>query len=86
MARNLDLIEVIATEFEYLRAIHEQRVDAIIESAFALKDAQIDDLTNALSKKLGRTVKATASTNTDLIGGVVIRTNDQVIYGSVRGK
>lgn len=84
--KRLDLIEVIAFEFEHFKALHEKRVDAIIESAYALKDAQIDELTNALSKKLGRTVTATTTINKDLIGGAVIRTNDQVIDGSVRGK
>lgn len=55
-------------------------------SAFSLSDSQQKTLTDKLTTKLSRQVKLTVEIDESLLGGVVIRSGDMVIDGSVRGK
>jgi F-type H+-transporting ATPase subunit delta len=61
-------------------------VDAHVESAFPLSDAQMAEIVKTLEAKVGKKVSATASVNGDLIGGVSIKIGDEVMDTSVRGK
>ena len=45
-----------------------------------------DALKDALNRRLQRTVELETETDSSLLGGVVIRTEDTVIDDSVRGK
>jgi F-type H+-transporting ATPase subunit delta len=58
----------------------------VITSAAVLADAERKVLTDALAKKWNKAVVASYAVDAALIGGVVIRGNDVVIDGSVRGK
>ena len=49
-------------------------------------DSQQQKLAQALSTKLGREVKMTSKVDKSILGGVVIRSNDLVIDGSVRAR
>ena len=82
----LTLLPEIAAQFELLKAQSEDIVDAQVESAFALSDAQQAELTTTLSKKYGKTVRLDVRENPDLIGGVRVLVGDDVIDASVRGK
>jgi F-type H+-transporting ATPase subunit delta len=84
--RRLSLSGEIASQYEVLRAQAENVVEAELESAIELDDAQRKSITDALQARLGRSVKLTCSTNTDLLGGAVIRTGDWVFDGSVRAQ
>ena len=55
-------------------------------SAFSLSDTQQAALALELTRKLGRQVKLSTQVDSSLIGGVVVRSGDLVIDGSVRGK
>jgi F-type H+-transporting ATPase subunit delta len=57
-----------------------------VVSAFDLADATREKLAAVLGKKLEREVKVSTSTDSDLLGGVLIRAGDLVIDGSVRGR
>ena len=57
-----------------------------VVSAFDLDDATRDRLAEVLGRKLEREVKVRTSTDSDLLGGVLIRAGDLVIDGSVRGR
>ena len=82
----LVLLADIAELFEHYKSQLEQSIDVDIESAFELDNEQQDKLAQALSKKLDRKVLVTASTNSELIGGAIVRAQDLVIDASVRGK
>jgi F-type H+-transporting ATPase subunit delta len=57
-----------------------------VVSAFDLADGVRDRLAAALGRKLERQVNVQTSTDSNLLGGVVIKAGDLVIDGSVRGK
>ncbi len=82
----LNAIGAIATRFEELRAEAESMVEADVESALPLDDAQLEKLSASLEKHFGKKVKLNPSVNEDLMGGILIRAGDTVIDGSVRTK
>lgn len=84
--RRLALLPEIAAQFEILKANLEKKVDVDLTTAFALDDAQQEKLAKALSSKLGREVKLTSRVDKSIIGGVVVRSDDLVIDGSVRAR
>ncbi|UGA39690.1 ATP synthase F1 subunit delta [Chromobacterium haemolyticum] len=82
----MTLLPQIAEQFEVFKAQAEGVVDAVVETAFALNDAQKAELTDTLSKKYGKSVRIDVRDNPDLIGGVRVLVGDDVIDASVRGK
>jgi len=82
----LMLMPEIVVLFEAHRAEAENTVEATATSAYALSDAQVQSMTDALKKKLGREVNLTTEIDQSLIGGVVIRAGDLVIDGSTQAK
>jgi len=82
----LSLLPEISVQFEHLKANLEKKVDVDLTTAFPLEDAQQEKLAKALSSKLGREVKLTSKVDKSIIGGVVVRSNDLVIDGSVRAR
>ena len=84
--RRLPLLPEIAEIFDVLKAAKEKSVDVDLATAYALSDALVEQLTQALQKRLDRQVKLHTSVDQSLIGGAVIRAGDTVIDSSVRGK
>ncbi|OUS39811.1 F0F1 ATP synthase subunit delta ['Osedax' symbiont bacterium Rs2_46_30_T18] len=82
----LALIPEIAVQFEQLKANQESNVEIDVTTAYALNEQQQQNLTQALSAKLGREVALTSTIDKSILGGVVIRTQDLVIDGSVRAR
>lgn len=76
----------IAAQFEHLRAEHEQRIEVMVTSAYALTAEEQTKLANALKKRLNREISITTQVDKSLIGGVILRAGDTVIDGSVRGR
>ena len=76
----------VREQFEELRAEQEQTLDVEVISAFDLTAAQSDALQASLQKKYGKDVSITSRTDSDLVGGAVIRAGDIVIDGSVKGR
>ena len=72
--------------YEELRGQAQGEIEATVTSAFPLDDGQKAKLSQALSKRLGRTVRLVTEIDTDLIGGAIIRAGDLVIDGSLRGR
>lgn len=84
--RRLPLLPQIAEQFADLRAAAEQRLDATVVAAMPVDDAQGAALQAALEKKLSRKVTLSFQEDPSLIGGVVIKSGDMVIDGSVSGE
>jgi len=84
--RRLLLLPQIAEQFEQYRAEQEQSLDVRVISAFALNEAQQQQLKNVLSKRLSREIRIEQVEDKSLIGGVLIKAGDTVIDGSIRGK
>jgi F-type H+-transporting ATPase subunit delta len=84
--KRLSLLPAINELFTQFRLNYEKAVDVKVTSAFPLTTKQEQSLAASLGKKLDRTVNLSSDTDASLIGGVVIRTGDLIIDGSVRGK
>lgn len=84
--KRLALLPEIYTLFAQYKANREKTVDVEVISAFDLADSARDRLADVLGKKLERRVEVRTSTDSNLLGGVLIRAGDLVIDGSVRGK
>ncbi|TXR54600.1 F0F1 ATP synthase subunit delta [Reinekea thalattae] len=82
----LSLLPEISAQFELLRSEHEKTADVLVTSAFELSDAQQQTLKQKLTTKLQRDISISVKVDEALIGGVIIKTGDLVIDGSVRGK
>lgn len=84
--QRLALLPEIAAQFEQLKANQESSVEIDVTTAYELNEQQQQKLTQALSAKLGRDVALTSTLDKSILGGVVIRTSDLVIDGSVRAR
>jgi F-type H+-transporting ATPase subunit delta len=84
--KRLLLLPEIHSLFAQYKANQEKSVDVEVISAFDLADAARDRLAEVLGKKLERQVKVRTTTDSNLLGGVLIRAGDLVIDGSVRGR
>lgn len=84
--RRLPVLAQIRDLFEALRLQDEGKVDAKISSAFALNDAQRNQVVNLLSTRFKRKINATVTVDPELIGGVKVEVGDKVWDASVRGK
>jgi F-type H+-transporting ATPase subunit delta len=84
--KRLALLPEIHSQFIQYKANQEKTVDVEVISAFDLADTTRDRLADVLGKKLEREVKVSTSTDSNLLGGVLIRAGDLVIDGSVRGR
>lgn len=82
----LELLSEIRRQFEELKNEREGVLEAEVQSAFDLSDAQLKDLVQRLEKKTGRKVRPHVSVDKELIGGVKIVLGDKVIDGSARAQ
>ena len=64
-----------------MKAVQEGVLEAHVTSAFPLDKQQMDSLIARLEAKLGRKVSASQSTDSALIGGVVMPTVGLVVSG-----
>lgn len=84
--QRLPLLPEISAQFEQLKANQQQSVEIDVTTAFDLDEQQQQKLAQALGTKLGREVNLTSKVDKSILGGVVVRTDDLVIDGSVRAR
>ncbi len=84
--KRFELLPEIAAQFEFLRREAQQRIHVRVTSAYPLESDEQEALTRRLKSRFGREVDLEIDVDESLIGGVVIRTGDEVIDGSVRGR
>jgi F-type H+-transporting ATPase subunit delta len=82
----LAVLPEIATQYAVLRAEVENTVEVTVTSALPLDAAQSEKLTQALTRRLRRTVRLHAEVDASLIGGAIVRAGDFVVDGSLRGR
>ena len=84
--RRLILLPEIAALFEVQRREAEGTVQAEMVTAYPASESQQAEVIASLRKRLGREIELSCATDSDLLGGAIIRAGDLVIDGSVRGK
>ncbi|MEM7027390.1 MAG: F0F1 ATP synthase subunit delta [Pseudomonadota bacterium] len=72
--------------FEQSKAAAEGLSEIDVVSAYALNDAQLSDISDSVSKRIGKKVDINVTEDKELIGGVVIRLGDAVIDASIKGR
>ncbi len=82
----LTAVPAVRALFEQMRLEHEGVLEAKIHSAFAIDDAQVNQIVSKLETKYQRKVRAEVSVDPQLIGGVKIVVGDKVFDATVRGK
>lgn len=82
----LALLPAIAAMFEQLRAQHDKSVTVNVVSAFEVSEPQARQLGLALQRRLQRKVTLETSQDKALIGGLLVKVEDTVMDGSVRGR
>ena len=82
----LALLPEIAELFETLRRDYEKRAEVRIRTATDLTAAQIDLITQAMKRRLGREVSMIVEVDESLYGGAIITVDDEVIDGSILGR
>jgi len=80
------LLPQIAEQFDFLKNRFEGSALAEITSAFALDDAQVQELVAGLEKKFGLKLKPVVTIDPALIGGVRVLVGDQVLDTSVQAQ
>ncbi|UHL63918.1 F0F1 ATP synthase subunit delta [Paralcaligenes sp. KSB-10] len=76
----------IAQQFDALKNRHDGTALAEITSAFALDDAQVQQIVVGLEKKFGLKLKPVVTVDASLIGGVRVMVGDQVLDTSVQAQ
>ena len=76
----------IADAFNRLADEHEGLAQAEITTAVPLQPDEVAAMEQRLGEALGKQMTATATVDTDIIGGVVLRIDDHLIDGSVRSR
>jgi F-type H+-transporting ATPase subunit delta len=84
--RRLGFLPEIAGIYERLKAEEENTVDVTVTSAVALDTALQKKFTAALQERLQRDVRLQCETDSSLLGGAILRADDLVIDGSLRGR
>ena len=85
MNARLPLLGEIRRLFEARKAEHEGILEATIQSAFPLQEAERGRLVARLEAKYGRKVSAAVEIHPELLGGCRIVVGDSVFDASVRG-
>ncbi len=76
----------IAAQFQALVNARSGVSDAVIQSAFPIKGAQLADTVAALEKRFGRKLNARVELLPELIGGVRVVVGDEVLDTSVKAR
>ena len=82
----LSLLPEVAMLFDRLKQSVESTVAVHVTSAYPLSDGEIQQLAETMQERLARSITLTSETDPSLLGGALIRADDLMIDGSVRGR
>ena len=88
MAENGRLVALpdVLALYQKLVTEYQKQADVYVTSAVVLSDAQQQEVSSAMSKRLSREVRLHCTVDPKLVGGMIIKVEDLVIDKSVRGK
>ena len=84
--RRLFAVENVIKAYKSLCAKERGQVEGEVISAVPLTEVQMQDLTDTLRQKLGKTPKLTETVDPKLLGGLIVRVGSQMIDTSLRTK
>lgn len=84
--KRLNIITMVSSQFEQKKQQAEQVSEVLLSSAAALSEEDVEEIKQALSKKLGKKIELKNSVDETLIGGALIKIGDHMIDGSVRSQ
>jgi F-type H+-transporting ATPase subunit delta len=84
--QRLSVLPAITEQFNHLRAEAEKTLIVNVSSFSPLTSQEVLRLVESLTRRLQRQVTLLQTVDPSLLGGAVIRANDLVIDGSVRGQ
>ena len=79
-------IDDIAREFEALYAAEKEILNVELTTAYDLSDEEAQEIVGQIETASGRSVEATRSVDSQLIGGVVLTAGSLRVDSSVRGR
>ena len=82
----LAVLPEIRTLFEHLKSEDEGLIEARINSAYPLDNAQLEQVVSLLSKRYQKKISPSVTVDPELIGGVRMQVGDKVWDASVRGR
>jgi ATP synthase, F1 delta subunit len=82
----LSNIVEITTEFNHLCNLHNNIEEGIVYSAYPLQETEIQEITQAVTKKMGKQVQLKVKIDSSLVLGIKVVVNDKVIDGSLRNR
>lgn len=82
----IDAIPEILDAFSFTRDDKEGILRVAVTSAVELTADQLVSIKNVLQKRFDKTIEATTSINTELIGGFVVKVGDNIIDASMLNK
>ncbi len=85
-AKRLSLLPEILSEYQKLVAKKNKLNDVLITSAFELSEAQAEQIEGLLKERYGKNLSTRVEINKNLIGGLTIKSGDEVIDLSTKGK
>ena len=84
--KRLNTLKMVSSQFEQKKQQAEQTSEVFLTSAAKLPEDDVEQIKQALSKKLGKNIKLNSSVDETLIGGAVVKIGDHMIDGSVRSQ
>ena len=85
-AKRLSLLPDILNEYQKLEAKKNKLNDVLITSAFELSKTQEEQIEGLLKERYGKNLSTRVEVNKNLIGGLTIKSGDEVIDLSTKGK
>ena len=85
-AKRLSLLPDILQEYQRLLAKKNKQKNVLITSAFKLNQSQEEEITEHLKKRYGENLTTKVEIDKNLIGGITIKSGDEVIDLSTKGK
>ena len=76
----------ILSEYQKLVAKKNKLNDVLITSAFELSEAKLEQIEGLLKERYGKNLSTRVEINKSLIGGLTIKSGDEVIDLSTKGK